>query len=487
MLITTDLTGLIDDKTVLRNPHKGWYWHYFDNGMKRPLYRDKLKPDEDYKNVPGLNHLYLRIDWSDIQPSPYVFDWSKIDSVMEKWGALGYTFSFRVCCSETCEAQCFATPKWLYDMGCKGTFIPPSKEENPDWWETRFGDDSPEVFNRIVGTTYHRYWEPDYGDPLFLKYLELFLENFAEKYDNDPRVEFIDLGSYGNWGEGHVCFGTRKSAPIDVLKKHAFLHAKYFKNKYILMNDDFITHLYDCTKEQKQELYSFCKSLHMGIRDDSILAGDYEHRPYHTIDAPEMFDDLYTQAPVDLELGHYRSYTYDNSKGGLVITEAARRGHATYAGFHTYPEDYLKDNLYVVEYLANRLGYWYAIHSIAVNDEICSGAKALIKTVWENMGFAPSYNKFIFEVKLTNIVSCDQYTYVVSDFDNRNIMPGKSFTICSFIDTGNISEGRYSISIRLRENSRPILIALCDKIKDEDGFYKLCETTVIKQKPYDKC
>ena len=37
-----DLRHLADDKTVLENPHKGWYYHFVDNGMKRPVYRDRL-------------------------------------------------------------------------------------------------------------------------------------------------------------------------------------------------------------------------------------------------------------------------------------------------------------------------------------------------------------------------------------------------------------------------------------------------------------
>ena len=60
-------------KTVLKNPHKGWYWHYFDNGVRRPLYRDKLPEGETYESFPGLNHLYLRIDWYDVQPAPRCF------------------------------------------------------------------------------------------------------------------------------------------------------------------------------------------------------------------------------------------------------------------------------------------------------------------------------------------------------------------------------------------------------------------------------
>ena len=56
-----------DDRTVLTNPHKGWYFHYIDNGMRAPKYRNTLKPGDDLKAYPGLNHMYLRFDWSDIE------------------------------------------------------------------------------------------------------------------------------------------------------------------------------------------------------------------------------------------------------------------------------------------------------------------------------------------------------------------------------------------------------------------------------------
>mgnify|MGYP000020293420 FL=1 len=477
MIIHKDLSHQRDEKTVLRNPHKGWYWHYYDNGMRRVWYRDRLKGDETYHDFPGLNHLYFRIDWYDVQPAPNVFDWSEIDKVMEKWGKLGYTFSFRVCCSETNEAQCFAVPKWLYDMGCKGVFIPPTRDENPQWWETKFGDDSIEVFNRIVGNTYHRYWEPDYSDPLFLKYLDKFMQGFAEKYDNDPRIEYIDLGSYGNWGEGHVCFGSRKSAPIEVLKEHAYIHKKHFKNKFVLMNDDFITHLYDCTEDQKQELLDWCISLGMGIRDDSIIAGAYEKRAYHTIEAPYMFDEMYKYAPVDLELGHYWSYNRDNAKDGLVIVEAARRGHATYAGFHTYPEDWLKDNYFVTEYLANRLGYWYAVNSVTHHSIAYRGTKTLFSIEIENMGFAPCYYKYTLELKLSN--ERNSYIYHFSDFDNRMIFENEKKTAKILANIASDTEpGIYSVSIRMRENQRVIWLALRRDICDDSGFYHISEIEI---------
>ena len=141
-----DLRPIQDDKRVLRNPHKGWYRHYIDNGYGRIRYRDpKIHPPGDYmRDLPGLNHLYLRIDWSDIEAKKDVYDWSYVDAIMKEWSAQGYRFAFRVCCYEGDPALPYATPKWLRDLGCTGTDV---KHEG---WK---------------GAA----WEPDYGDPIFLE------------------------------------------------------------------------------------------------------------------------------------------------------------------------------------------------------------------------------------------------------------------------------------------------------------------------------
>ena len=83
-----DLRLLVDDKTVLKNPHKGWFWHFIDNGYGRPFYRDGYEEDP-VLDFPGLNHLYLRFDWGDVEKEEGVYDFSYLDEIMEKWGAYG--------------------------------------------------------------------------------------------------------------------------------------------------------------------------------------------------------------------------------------------------------------------------------------------------------------------------------------------------------------------------------------------------------------
>lgn len=464
MLKTISLKERADDKRVLSNPHKGWYWHYYDNGMKRPMYRDKTPKNEDYKGFPGLNHLYLRVDWSDIQPTPNAFDWSKIDSVMEKWGALGYNFSFRVCCNETWPVQCFAAPKWLYEMGCKGNFY-------------KRGDSGGILTDEHGGGT----WEPDYGDPLFLKYLDKFIRKFAEKYDGDSRVEYVDIGSYGNWGEGHTYFGSKKCFGLDVLKCHAAIHARHIKKTPILVNDDFIMQMYDRPDEEKIQLRDFCLSLGFGIRDDSVLVGSWDYRRYHNVEHPELFKMFSKNAPANIELAHFNHYTSDLAKGGMRIIEAARCCRATYIGFHGYPDEWLNENYYVTQYLANRLGYWFFINRITHNETVTAYSPAMIEIEFENRGFAPCYNKFDFEIKFTEISNRTEHIYHMDNFDIRTLLEGKKYRARFFPRlSGNMPEGKYIISLRLYDalTSKPVSFAVKDEYIDTDGFFSASEIYV---------
>lgn len=467
-----------------------------DNMSKSGLATIKVYPNKDKwygityrEDFPGLNHLYLRLDWADLQPEADKFDWTEIDEVMDEWGKKGYRFAIRVCCSETSERQCFATPKWLYDMGCGGGFYPPLPSEDAKWWERVAKDPYMAKMCEEPEKYCHKYWEPDYAEPMFLDYLERFIKAFAEKFDNDPRVEYVDLGSYGNWGEGHNALVSNRVTPIDVYKEHVRIHMQYFKNKPVIVNDDFINMIYGDQMEDvwewcdgKQELLDDCVSKGMGLRDDSILAGNYYIRDFHTMASPELFDYFYQQAPIDIEAGHYTSYTEENSKGGLVLIEAAKRAHATYAGFHGYIDDWLKDNLYITEYLANRLGYWYFINEIEHAQEVNPGTKMRVTMKWENAGFGLCYNKYDLEMKLT-AESGKEYVFSLSEFDNRKIMSQstRKERLFALLDE-NMESGIYTVSFRLSETVDGKLNTIKMGIKKEfldcDGFYRISEIKV---------
>lgn len=188
---TFDLRPFADDQTALRNPDKGWYIHYYDNSIDKYGVKDGefLPPERALELIPCLDHVYLRLAWSHLEPKEGEFNWQLIDKIIDPYTKAGIGIAFRISCKETDKDQYNATPKWVVDAGAKGTHLTNA-------------------------------WEPDYGDPVFLEKLEKLHHAFAERYDGRPNLAYVDVVSYGDWGEGHTASSSRRDWPWSAIKAH---------------------------------------------------------------------------------------------------------------------------------------------------------------------------------------------------------------------------------------------------------------------------
>ena len=436
-----DMRGLQDDNAILRNPHKGWYWHYIDQGVSGGNYRQDHNENDLLLDFPGLHHLYLRVDWADLEPREGIFHWTLMDEIFEKWGAAGYRFVFRVCsyCARGRRGP-LTTPAWVFDAGAKYTDV---------------GGD----------------WEPDYGDPVYLEKTAGFLAAFGKRYNGHPLVEAVDIGSYGTWGEGHTGYGSDKVWPLEIMKKHIAMHSANFPDTLLLMNDDFVNHRGICEAEENASLVEYARGLGVGLRDDSVSVASYKERfGYSTLRTPHMFDYFKDVAPIDLELEHYHMVKPDYLKDGLPFLDAMIRTGCTYAGFHGYPRPWLDTRRYLTEYMANRLGYWYFIEGVDLPEAVSGGA-CLITLYMSNRGFAKSYKKFDSYLRLKNQSVSGAEINIRLDVDNRTWLPGETATPVK-ISLKNVPSGRYEVALGMFERDRPIQMGMDIHIESA-GYYIL--------------
>jgi len=450
-----DLTSNWDRETVLANPDKGWYHHYFDNGIDKYL----LKSDDDLQAIPGMDHLYLRLAWSFLEPRDGEFDWSVIDRVIEKWTPQGYGISFRITCRET--GLRYATPKWLVDKGVQGKYF-----EN--WGRETF--------------------EPDYGDPLFLQYLERFHRAFASRYDGSPWLRYVDIGSYGDWGEGHTSFGSRRAWPNEVMKQHIEIYRRAYPTARLVISDDF---LHQRTEEAASDLRKYIDDRGISWRDDSILVGWYvEHyADTDTISLPGIFEDSWRKRPTILEMEHYHMIVEGGNwkgrngseRGASILRGACAILHPTWIGYHGFAGRWLKDNPELTRELANRSGYWYFPRSISLPDRAASGGSIPVELVVENHGYAPAYKRYRLTVRLEG--GSAKVDRQIDPADNRRWMPDVPNTESFELDLpANLDPGRYEVKIRLSDPSqspaRTVLMGLSKKLLDKEGFYRIATIMV---------
>ncbi|MBE6612292.1 MAG: DUF4832 domain-containing protein [Ruminococcaceae bacterium] len=438
-----DLRPLYDDRTVLRNPHKGWYYHFIDNGLNRPYYRDGIAPGDHLEHVPGLNHLYLRIDWADIEPEEGRFDWKWLDGIFDEWSRYGYRFSFRVCCFVSNTP--YSTPKWVREAGAAGT-------ELTGCFETPFG---------VQEVTR---WEPDYGDPIFLEKLENMLRAFGDKYNGNELVEFVDIGTFGTWGEGHTGFGSGKLWSPDVLRRHIDLHLRYLPDTTLLLNDDMVTHAARFGgADAAVALWEYAMGKGIGMRDDSLCVPGYDkHYGYDTMRAGQMTAAA-AHAPVDLEFAHYRMMQTADFKNGFPLIDALAKTHATFAGFHGYADKWLDEQKNLHDYIANRLGYWYFLPGMELA-ECVSGLPTLMRLYVENRGFARAYHPFtlrIYAVPYDSAVS-GETRYLLCEQTGANLCWESGNTACETLrlDFRGVPAGEYELCVGLYEGGRAVRFAV---------------------------
>lgn len=374
-----DLRNLADDRTVLENPHKGWYHHYIDNGMWRKAYRDDIAEGDYLEYVPGLRQLYLRIDWIDIEKEEGKCDWSYIDDVMTRWGERGYTFSFRFCTYEGAGREIpVATPEWVFEKGAKKTYVTshssvlPPESVKPD-----------------------SLYEPDYDDDIFLYYVDRWIAECARKFDGNPLVEYVDIGTFGTWGEGHTGYGSGIDYPFSCLQKHIDLHLKHFRQTQLFLMYGYIVVALGAGMEGVDEFIEYNRNRGLGLRCDSVsVEGYYESYGYDTLQTPDLFGIFGENCPINLENGHQRYTSPEAFRDGLTLVEAARTAHATYAGFHGYISEWWPKYRYIHEYLANRLGYWYFLPGAELEKtaRAADGIRCVLHI--ENKGFARAYHRF---------------------------------------------------------------------------------------------
>ncbi len=470
--VVHDLAPLHDATRVLFNPHKGWYHHYPDNHINKY----QIVRDADLIEFPGMDHLYLRLAWAYLEPREGEFDWAVMDRIMEKWTSHGLGIAFRISCKETSTdrpEQQFATPRWVKEAGAQGGHY---RMGQPT------GADGP--------------WEPVYDDPIFLAKLDRFLAAFAARYDHQPWVRYLDIGSIGDWGEGHSWAGSRKECGFATRKQHVDLHLKHFKRAQLVVSDDFVYALKD--PAAREALHRYVLANGITYRDDSILVNGYLAglSDTFTVRSPEFFADAYRHRPTVFELEHYGTVKNLGNWEGRPDSLVAKHGRgktgpdyfrgalellrATYIGYHGYAHEWLADNPAFTREMVNRCGYWLFPIAVELPDTATAGTKLPFVLVLENRGVAPPYQPYELCVKLS--AAGANWVSRVAKAD-KTWLPGAPVVLRHELPLpAQLAPGRYQVAIGLFDiaspKQRPVEFALQTFLRDDSGYYRVAMVSV---------
>lgn len=382
-----------DTGAALVNPGMGWTLHFYSNNLRN--YGSKLEPSDTLDDWPGLSTIYLRLPWAFLEPKEGEFNWSLFDAPAQRWIARGKKIALRVTC---CEGDLrYATPQWVHDAGAQGV-------------EFEFGK-GPKPGGPL--------WEPNYLDPVFLQKLEHFLTAMARRYDGNPNVAFIDIGSFGMWGEGHTGFGSRlnEEQTFAAAKRHLDLHVKLFRHTLLCINDD----MAGSSKPGRHfPIMDYAISQGVTLRDDSILVGKPPHSWYHA----EMAQEFWPHFPVVIEHEHYGGSLRRGAWNNDLLVKSVEDYHASYMSIHWWPREELQALGATVAQINRRMGYRLQLKAINWPATVALGQSFSVDTCWANAGVAPCYGGGFWALTLKDAKGGIVSLHVDEDFDVKTLAVG---------------------------------------------------------------
>ncbi len=325
--------------------------------------------------------------WNKLNPAKGVYDWTELEKLLNTLAEHNMTYALRVLPY---------TPSFI-----KSDFPP---QEDYDWTPPFVYEmGAKKIQIDLRGTEYHAY-APVWDDSIYFWAAKEFAKALAEKYDGDPRIEYIDVRTFGEWGEWHTSHILGSEMPadsvlIDMLDYYASL---FKKTQLVLPSNGF------------GDVYTHALELGITKRDDGFIGipgrPDTLLRAYNA-NLPTIAENI---------VGYKTMLTYDDliPGGNQKWTperwvNAITTAHLTYyvldqdndCGYYFY-----KDNKALADSMSKVIGYNFTV------------AKAELVTVASTVETTSTLN---ITVKNTGVAPCFFDVYMVAEFVDST---GKALT-----------------------------------------------------------
>jgi len=332
--------------------------------------------------------------WNKLNPAKGVYDWTELEKLLNALAEHNMTYALRVLPYTPSfiksdfppQEEYDWTPPFVYEMGAKKIQID------------------------LRGTEYHAY-APVWDDPIYLHAAKEFAKALAEKYDGDPRIEYIDVRTFGEWGEWHTSHMLGSVMPADsVLKDMLDYYASVFKKTQLVLPSngfgDVYTHALDLGITKRDDGF-------IGIpgRPDTLLRAYNANLP--TI-AENIAGYRTMLANDDLIPGGTQKWTAER------WVDAITTAHLTYyvldqdndCGYYFY-----KDNKALADSMSKVIGYNFTVTRAELLT--IAGADSAASTAGKSGDSAAgkaATNTLNITVKNTGVAPCFFDVYLVAEF-----------------------------------------------------------------------
>ena len=388
--------------------------------------------------------VYIRFNWAEAEPEEGKFNWKLIDDVIAAWKPRGATVSMRVMTCNAHSRDYYTSPKWLFDAGCKSH-------------EYLVGGDDPTSGGKRIPRV-----EPNYADPIYLAKHGAFLRALGARYDGHQDVEFLDIGSYGVWGEWH----TKNPAPVAVRKQIVDLYLQAFrKTPLVFMSDD-------------AEVLNYALAQGTGFRRDGVGSPWHEQnwigsKKYAGVAG---MSDTWKRTPVVFEW--FGNYDYLQSKKWSfdAAVNFMLSNHVTLVNdnFGAFPPE-AKPQL---DRLARLAGARFVLRELAHENTAKPGATLHLQMKWANVGVGKLHRLHVLRFLLLDAAQ-QPVTSMDAKADLRDWLPGEHPLNTTLEIHATLKIDDYTLAVAMinpTDAGRPFRLAM--DAPEKDGRYAVSTVRV---------
>jgi hypothetical protein len=282
-------------------------------------------------------------------------------------------------------------------------------------------------------------YQPDWNDEAFLSRAEALLQALAARYGDDPRLGWIEIGIYGDWGEWHLWKVPSPSSsgagPItdDNARRLVDAHVKAFPNKRIISMKDH-AHAFG---------YALSLSPNIGWRND-CLGDDWFARGMDDRFAQFPWAaDRWKTAPILTETCYERPGTSGFARAAEQVQayHVAMVGRGNMEPWDRFSPDEQRKWMDAVK----SAGYRIAPVSVTVPATLAPGASLAIDVTWRNDGATPAYHERRARFSLVEPSTGAAVWETDSAHDVGSILPGAETKTDAFTLPADIPPGSYDL------------------------------------------
>ena len=402
-----------------------------------------------------ITDLYERFDWADFESAQGVYNWSWMESRLASAKAKGGKWGFRIMAGNSSRGgNSPAVPQYLAAMMPKG------------FWFT------------YPGNSYQTY-APDWNDPSFLSRVQALFQAISQKYGNDPRLGWIEIGIYGDWSEWHVwqwpytdtAYGPSPTGAADMTSAHKRQiiqwHVDAFPAKQVVMPLD----------EAGETAWAITTYPKLGLRRDCLGYPDFINS--HMAPYFPQIQNQWQTAPFITETCYIASGSGGFQRAADQVVQyhvSMVSGHnmQSYASLTPTEQSQLQQTY-------KSAGYRFVLDRLTMPARIAPGASFTTDASWLNVGSAPAYVPW-------------DIVLLLKDNSGSAVWRGKShLSLQTLLPTGatpapisdafslpaSLASGTYTVSLRVEDPAAyyaPLNLAI--QGRRADGSYDLGQIAV---------